>query len=159
MNRASTPCAHTRTYGNCDVRRDEGIGRLFAAQPKDLVPTANLADGVWQALRAAWNLKGDLKSKAAKTLCRALFRYCVAIAHSPQYETDHKDALGQGWPRVPIVKDRDEVDKVVKLGDHIAALLNLLADASSSLKTLLGTDAKTVGVVRRVGGGSVKESS
>jgi len=152
---------HLHDWGSvgfpAEVKPDEGIGGLFKPEPEDLVPSANLAPGVWTALRSAWNLKGDLRGKAAKALCRALFRYCAAIAHSPQYESDHKDSLAQDWPHVPIPRDRADFDNTVKLGEHISALLNPLADGTATLKTLLGKDAKTLGVVQRVGGGVVKE--
>ena len=141
-----------------ELRPDEGVGGLFKPEPEELVPNANLADGVWKALRASWGLKGDLRGKHAKTLCRALFRYCAAIAHSPQYEADHKDSLLQGWPHIPIAKDKAEFDNVVTLGDRLAALLDPLSDAAAAIKALVGKDAKTLAVVGRVGGGSVKQS-
>jgi hypothetical protein len=152
---------HLHDWGSvgfpAEVKPDEGIGGLFKPTPDDLVPTANLADGVWAALRAAWNLNGDLRGKHAKTLCRALFRYCAAIAHSPQYESDHKDSLAQDWPHIPIPRNRAQFDDAAKLGDHIAALLNPLADATSALKALICKDLKTLAVVQRVGGGVVKQ--
>lgn len=119
---------------------------------------ANLCQATWNTLRDAWKLKEDLRGKDAKRLCRDLFRYGAAITHAPQYETDHKDSLAQDWPRIPISKDRVQFEEIVKLGEKVSCLLNPLGDAGSILKATLGKDAKTLGVVQRVGGGSVGES-
>jgi hypothetical protein len=153
---------HLHDWGSvgfpAEVMPDEGVGGLFKPETEELVPTANLAEGVWTALRSGWSLKGDLRGQHAKKLCRALFRYCAAIANSPQYETDHKDSLLQGWPHTPIAKDKTEFENVVTLGDRLATLLDPLADATAAIKALVGKDAKRFAVVGRVGGGSVKQS-
>jgi hypothetical protein len=153
---------HLHDWGSvgfpAEVNPDEGIGGLFKPEPKDLIPAANLTQGVWAALRTGWKLTGDLRSSNAKRLCRALFRYCIAIAHAPQYETDHKDALAQDWPHIPICKDQARFDHTVKLGAQVAQLLNPLTDATPVIKAMLGKDLKTLAAVHRVGGGSVKQS-
>lgn len=153
---------HLHDWGSvgfpAEVNPDAGIEGLFKPAPEDLVPRANLAEGVWSTLRSAWDMKGDLRGNDAKRLSRALFRYCIAIAHAPQYETDHKDSLAQDWPHIPICQDKAEFDSIVKLGDQVARLLNPLADAAPVVKASLGNDAKTLAVVKRVGGGNVKQS-
>jgi hypothetical protein len=153
---------HLHDWGSvgfpAEVNADtEGIGGLFKPDPEELVPSANLAEATWTALRTAWKFKGDLRSKDAKRLCRALFRYCLAISHAPQYEVDHKEALSQDWPRIPIAKDKAAFDATAGLGERIASLLNPLADAIAAIKALIGAEAKALAVVHRVGGGNVKE--
>jgi hypothetical protein len=153
---------HLHDWGSvgfpAEVNPDAKIEGLFKPAPEDLVRTANLSEGVWSTLRSAWNLKGDLRSGDAKRLSRALFRYCTVIAHSPQYESDHKDSLAQDWPHIPLCKDKEEFDAIVKLGEQLARLLNPLADPAPVLKGTLGKDAKTLAVVQRIGGGNVKQS-
>jgi hypothetical protein len=153
---------HLHDWGSvgfpAEVNPEPSIGGLFKPDPEDLVRKANLCQATWNTLRDAWKLKGDLRGKDAKRLCRDLFRYGAAITHAPQYETDHKDSLAQDWPRIPISKDRVQFEEIVKLGEKVACLLNPLGDAGSILKATLGKDAKTLGVVQRVGGGSVGES-
>lgn len=131
---------------------------MFTPDPQDLKPKANLAPGAWEALRIGWMLKGDIRGRDAKRLCRDLFRYCVAIAHAPQYETDHKDSLAQDWPHIPINKVRAEFEKVVELGDQIAQLLNPFHKAAAVVKAILGSDANALVVPQKVGGGNLKES-
>jgi type ISP restriction-modification system protein len=129
---------HLHDWGSigfpAEVRPNEGEGRLFKPKTEDLVPTANLSEGVWAT--AAWNLKGDLRGEAAKILCRSLFRYCTAIAHSPQYEEDNKESLLLRW-HIPISRNKAEFDTVVSLGDTIATPLDHLCDADASIATLL----------------------
>ena len=153
---------HLHDWGSvgfpAEVNPDSGIGGLFKSNQEDHVRTANLSMGVWSAMRAEWKLEGDLRSKDAKRLCRALFRYCTAIAHAPQYETDHKDSLAQDWPHIPVPKDKAQFDETVKLGDQVARLLDPRADAGPTIKATIGKDAKTLAVVQREGGGNVKQS-
>lgn len=153
---------HVHDWGSvgfpAEVNPEPGPGGLFALDQKDIVREANLAESVWTVLRDAWNLKGDLGGKDAKKLCRALFRYCNAIAHAPQYEIDHKDSLAQNWPRVPISKDKTRFDEIAKLGNQVARLLDPLADAASLISTTLGNSIKTLAVVRRVDNATVSES-
>ena len=105
---------HLHDWGSvgfpAEITADEGIGGLFRPDPEDLVPSANLAQGAWSAIQTRWKLKGNLRGKDAKSLCRALFRYCIAIAHAPQYEADHKDSLAHDWPHIPVSKDKAQFD-------------------------------------------------
>jgi hypothetical protein len=153
---------HLHDWGSvgfpAQVNADGGIGGLFRASPEELMPSANLAPAVWSTLKTAWKLKGDLRGDHAKRLCRELFRYGMAIAHAAQYESDHKDSLSLDWPHIPISKDRGDFQSSVELGDTLAVLLDPLGDPTAALKRVLGKDAKTLAVVQRVGGGSIKES-
>ena len=145
-----------RVRGGLDHDADNGFV-IIADLPKR-VRRANLRETVWITLRDSWKLKGDLRSIDAKRLTRALFRYCIAIAHAPQYEIDHKDSLAQDWPHIPLSKEKAQFDEIVGLGEQVSRLLDPLADATSVIKGNLGKDTKTLGVVHRIGGGNVSES-
>ncbi len=116
---------HLHDWGSvgfpAEANPETSIGGLFKLDPKDAVRRANRFEPVWKKLSDAWKLKGDLRGEDAKRLCRALFRYCAAIAHAPQYETDHKDSLAQDWPHIPISKDKVQFDEIVKLGEQVAS--------------------------------------
>ena len=152
---------HLHDWGSAgfpaEVNPGKGIGGLFAPALGDLKRSANLAQGVWTTLRDAWGKQGNLTGQDAKRLCRALFRYCLAISHAPRYEADHKDALGEDWPHIPICKDVAGFKEIAALGERLARLLDPRGDAGRVLRNLLGNDVKTLAVVRRAGGGSVKE--
>ena len=140
------------------VNPGEGPG-FFALDPVDCKRRANLATDVWSVLRDAWSMKGDLTGGDATRLCRALFHYCLAISHAPQYEDDHKDSLAQDWPHIPIWKNPSGFQEIAALGDRLARLLDPQRDAGSILQDLLGAELKTVAVVRRGDGATtVKES-
>lgn len=153
---------HLHDWGSvgfpAELTPEPGIGGLFAPKPEDLVRRANLSEGMWTALCSVWKLNGGLSGKEAKQFIRALFRYCTAIAHAPQYESDHKDSLAQDWPHIPIIKDKAEFYAIVELGDKLTQLLDPLADVASIIKTSIGKDTKTLSLVRRSGGGTVKQS-
>jgi hypothetical protein len=153
---------HLHDWGSvgfpAEVNPEPEIGGLFKRDPEDLIRRANLSETVWRTLRDSWKLKGDLRSKDAKRLVRALFRYCIAIAHAPQYEIDHKDSLAQDWPHIPVSKDKVQFEEIVRLGEQVSRLLDPLANATVVIKGMLGKDTKTLGVIQRVGGGSVSES-
>lgn len=153
---------HLHDWGSvgfpAEVMPEPGIGGLFKAKPEEQRRRANLYHGVWMAICSEWKLDGGLNGKDSKGFARGLFRYCTAIAHAPQYENDHKDSLAQDWPRIPIIKDRKEFDAIAELGDKVARLLDPLADPAPILKTSIGRDGKSLAIVRRCGGGTVKES-
>ncbi|MDE2284695.1 MAG: N-6 DNA methylase [Hyphomicrobiales bacterium] len=153
---------HLHDWGSvgfpAEVNPEPDIGGLFKSNPADVVRRANLSEAVWSAISKAWKLNGDLRGKDSKRLCRTLFRYCAAIAHAPQYETDHKDSLAQDWPHIPVSKDRARFDEIVKLGEQVACLLDPLADASSIINATIGKDTKSLAVVLRVDGSNVSAS-
>lgn len=130
---------------------------LFAAST-GAAPLANLADSAWQGFSKAWNLRGDRTSATAKRLTRQLFRVCLALCHSSQYETDHQDSLAQDWAHVPIPTTKALFDEVAELGDRVAVLLNPLVDAGKVISTTLGKDVKGLSTVERVGGKAIVES-
>lgn len=121
-------------------------------------PVANLAEAVWRAFSKVWNLHGDRTSATAKRLSRQLFRVCLAVCHSPQYETDHQDSLAQDWAHVPIPMTKALFEELAQLGDRLAVLLNPVVDASKVISATLGKDVKNLARVERTGGKAVAES-
>lgn len=153
---------HVHEWGSvgfpAEVNPERSTGGLFDNDPEDQARKANLCESVWKALSGSWNLKGNLGGRDAKRLTKNLFRYCAAIAHAPQYETDHKDSLAQGWPRVPIARDRSTFCDIVKLGEQLERLLDPSVDPYAAIKSALGKDAKTLGVVKRTDNGNISEA-
>jgi len=119
------------------------------------VREANLSEAVWNAVRQMWGLEGGLGGKDARTLVHSLFRTCLAICHSPQYETDHKDSLAADWAHIPLPADRALFDELSAAGEDVAVLLNPLANATTTMKRLLRSEASSLGPIKRLGGGNV----
>jgi len=130
-------------------------------QERDLFSTehssreTNLAPQVAKTLARAWNLP-NLEEKT-NTLCRDLFRVCLAACHSPRYREDNRDALSQDWAHIPLPKSRPLFEEMAALGDKIALLLNPLANVEHLVSTLLGKTRFQLAVVERVGGGAVQQ--
>lgn len=105
-------------------------------------PEANLAPSAWKVLADSWGLTdGD-----AERLVLDLFHLTLAVAHSPQYQLDHQDALAHDWLRLPIPKERQTFLEIAALGEQVAALLDPLVDATRVLEDVLGGDRRTLAV-------------
>lgn len=133
-------------------------GTLFASSDGAPERQSNLAPGVWAGLKHAFNLKGELSGKEARSLSHQLARVSMALCHSPQYQSEHKDSLAQDWAHVPIPKSRPVFDELVLAGEKLAILLNPVANPSRILKTMLGDDLKHLAVPGKNGAKSLDEN-
>lgn len=117
---------------------------------------ANLNLNVWNSLKNAWTIDGDIYDATAKHIARSLARVCLAVCHAPLYEREHKDSLAQDWAHIPIPRVFDEFTKVATAGDQVALLLNPLADVSTLVTDLLGPAMKELAVVHRSDGKPIR---
>jgi len=117
---------------------------------------ANLHDALWEKLKETWDLRGARDGAAARKMARALFRATIAICHSPQFETDHKDSLAQDWAHIPIPKEAAHVKRLAELGERVATL-NPNEDAAQVITRTLGRDARALGALTRSDGGKISE--
>lgn len=51
--------------------------------------------------------------------------HVLAICYSPKYITENSDMLSIDWPRVPIPKDREDLNHSVSFGKRVSALLDI----------------------------------
>jgi hypothetical protein len=117
-------------------------------------PTLNVSEGAANYLKEISGAAEDL------------FYHALSILHSGTYRTEHSGALRQGWPRVPLPGDAEELRRSAELGKRVAALLAYdPADASTNSPLLKGVissplraEMRVVGVVSRVGGGQLRPS-
>ena len=121
-------------------------------------PLANLAPTAWEAIKAAWGLRGGLDGVAARQLVRKLFRHALALCHAPQYEEDHKESLAQDWAHIPIPKDKALFEEMVEAGNAIAILLDPLVDPTRTIKAILGEDGPRLARLSRLGGGNARRA-
>jgi hypothetical protein len=120
---------------------------LFADQhPEGDTPIINLSSPVWHSLKGYWNLRSDPWEEDARRLILQLFDATLGIAHSPQYQLDHQDALAHDWLRLPIPKDRASFQRIAELGADVRTLLDPMVDATAILRTVLGADRRTLAV-------------
>ena len=114
--------------------------------PEAREPRANLHPRVWEALKRAWGLAGDLRGQAARQLVLELFNFALAVAHAPQYQLDHQDALAHDWIHLPIPKDRKAFREIARLGAQVGTLLDTMTDPSRVLNDLIGAERRTLAV-------------
>jgi hypothetical protein len=139
------------------VVEESMAGTLFAAHSSAPQRRSNLVPEVWDALKNQFSLKGDLSGKDACRLTSELVRVCLALCHSPQYQSEHKESLAQDWAHVPIPKSRELFNQLRDAGEMLGVLLNPLASPSRPLKAILGDESKQLAVPSKIGGGNVEE--
>jgi hypothetical protein len=115
---------------------------------------ANIPNTIRNQLTSIW----ATESIESTELVRQLHRHCIAICHSPQYEIDNKDGLAQDWARVPLPRTRSLFQDLVDAGNLVTELLDPLASAEITVRTILGPEAISLGRVERVEGGSIREN-
>ncbi|HVF59086.1 MAG TPA: type ISP restriction/modification enzyme [Thermoanaerobaculia bacterium] len=126
---------------------EDGPKNLFSEESRTArEPAANLESAVWEKLKKTWHLGGDLRGDEAKKLVLDLFHLTLAIAHAPQYQLDHQDALAHDWIHLPIPKPRKALKEIARLGETVATLLDPMADPARALQDLLGADRRTLAV-------------
>jgi hypothetical protein len=142
---------HLHDRGSVGFPREIAPGTLLAG-------TANLNPAAWARLRAEWGLEATPGSPGAPgALVAHLFRAALVLLHAPTYQDEHQDALAQDWAHVPIPKDHKLFDRLAKLGDKLALLLDPMHDADAVIAATLGQAAPALGVVRNVAGTPISE--
>ena len=131
---------------------------LFEANAAPAKPRSNLNESLWASLKRHWHLEGDLYGADALSLGARIARLCMAICHSPAYEDEHKESLAQDWAHVPIPKDRALFEQLAAMGNRIGALLDPLRNVDLILSEILQGEQNTLAVLRRRGGGSVRQA-
>jgi Type ISP C-terminal specificity domain/N-6 DNA Methylase len=133
---------HTHDRGSACFPRDTRVGPLVSAR------VANIAPAAWKVLRDSLGLHGDRDGADAKALVAQLFRCALAVLHSPHCEEDHRDALAHDWAHLPVPKDPKILDRLIVLGDQLAALLDPLAKVGAMIRAILGAErAARLGVI------------
>jgi hypothetical protein len=84
-----------------------------------------------------------------------LFHHVAAVLHSPAYIEENNGSLCQDWPRIPLPVQRDPLLKSADLGRQVAALLDTETPVKGVTAGKPRPELKAVGVVARVGGGSL----
>jgi hypothetical protein len=125
----------------------DGPRDLFSDQsPESQAPQANLHPGAWEALKSAWGLEGDLQGESAQRHILDLFHLVLALAHAPQYQLDHQDALAHDWIHLPIPREREQFHEIAHLGEQVGVLLDPMADTTRVLDALLGAERRDLAV-------------
>jgi len=79
--------------------------------------------------------------------------------HSVSYRQENSDAIKFNWPRIPLPAERDALLASAALGRQVAALLDTETPVDGVTAGKPRPELKTVGVVTRVGGGSLNPAA
>ncbi len=93
--------------------------------------------------------------EASEETASLLGWHTLAIGYSPEYLSENEGALRQDWPRIPLPSHLKLLQKSAALGQKIAALLDVEKPVPGVTAGQIRPELKTVGVISRVGGGSL----
>ncbi|MBV9868999.1 MAG: N-6 DNA methylase [Abitibacteriaceae bacterium] len=105
--------------------------------------------------------KPNLTTEAAAYLtaldaeARTLFLHALAIQHAPRYRHDNADALRLAWPRVPLPATKETLTASGKLGEQVAALLDVLQPVPGVTAGTMRPELRVIGNVTKTGGGEL----
>lgn len=129
--------------------RGEFGGTLFEAQDQR---RPNIERSL---VRQLLHLTPEASEDDPTALVKALFRFVLAILHSPVYQEDNREALDADWARVPIPRSENAFRRCVELGATVASLLDPTRDAGATVSKVLGSDRSSVAVPTRSDGGQI----
>ena len=87
-----------------------------------------------------------------------IWMHALAIGYSPAYLTENADGIRRDWPRVPLPAGRKALEASAALGEQVAALLDTETEVRGVTTGKIGPFLKTIGLVSKVGGGSLDPS-
>jgi hypothetical protein len=82
----------------------------------------------------------------------ALWMHALAIGYSPAYLKENADGIRQDWPRIPLPKSADALERSAELGRKFASLLDTEANVRGVTSGTITPEMKHIGVVHRVDG-------
>jgi len=81
-----------------------------------------------------------------------IWMHALAIGYSPAYLKENADGIRQDWPRIPLPKSADALERSAELGRKIASLLDTEADVRGVTSGTITPEMKHIGVIRSVDG-------
>lgn len=130
---------------------ESGSLELSPVSQEPVETTANLSS-ISRAYLKTLGLKNPDKDVHTAEM---IWMHALAIGYSPAYLTENADGIRQDWPRIPLPDSKKVLLDSAKLGNLVAALLDTERGVSGVTSGRLRTELKTMGIVSRVGGGSL----
>jgi hypothetical protein len=136
--------------------RDALVGRGDLFAETEAMTHANLAKPVWEKLKAAWKLRGELHGSEAVAVVGKLLNLALCVLHAPSFETDNEVALREGFANLPIPRKRVLFEEAADLGASVASLLDPTTKPTKVIRDVLEKDAGKIGALRRTDGKDVR---
>ncbi len=119
------PTFFTRCLGDNDAQRGHSYYFPFENQePGRGMLEAAVAANLSAPARAWLSSLGLPDPDNDATAAAAPWHHALAITYAPWYLAENADGIAIDWPRVPLPKAQMLLDRSVKLGMHVAALLD-----------------------------------
>ncbi len=81
-----------------------------------------------------------------------IWMHALAIGFSPAYLKENADGIRQDWPRIPLPKSADALERSAALGRKIASLLDTEADVRGVTSGTITPEMKHIGVIQSIKG-------
>ncbi|MFH1373378.1 MAG: type ISP restriction/modification enzyme [bacterium] len=132
-------------------RADSASGSLALEIKPQRAVAANLSNNARAYLKSFGISNPDMNAETASLI----WMHALAIGYSPAYLSENADGIRQDWPRIPLPDSKKALLASAKLGNRVAALLDTERGLSGVTSGRLRAELKTMGIVSRVGGGSL----
>jgi hypothetical protein len=93
---------------------------LFSQQREDGERVANLNDGIWDTLAAAYG---------ERPAPDAVLHYVYAVLYAPTYRSTYAEFLKTDFPKIPFPADHELFQRLAEKGEKLAALHLMKSDA------------------------------
>jgi hypothetical protein len=84
-----------------------------------------------------------------------LFFHTLAIQHAPKYRRENADALRLSWPRIPLPNASELLKASDKLGETVAALIDVLQPVETVTTGSIRSELRIFGNITRLEGGAL----
>lgn len=114
-------------------------------------PSANLSASAKIYLHAIGVENPDADAERASLL----WMHALAIGYSPAYLNENKDGIRQDWPRIPLPVSREVLEESARLGNAVAALLDIDGPVKGVTSGTVRPELRVIGHVEKIGGGRI----
>jgi hypothetical protein len=133
------------------VRLRTSSGALFEGAELDTEIRANLSEPARSYLRRV----GVENVDTDHAMAEQIWMLALAISLSPAYLSENEDGVRQEWPRIPLPRAKETFLKSVRLGRHIADLLDAEKPVPGVTSGEIRPEISPIAVVSRTGGGAL----
>ena len=84
-----------------------------------------------------------------------IWMHALAIGYTPAYLSENADGIRQDWPRIPLPKSREILERSAQLGREVAQLLDTEFQVKGVTSGAIRTELKAIGIISKIGGKSI----
>jgi len=84
-----------------------------------------------------------------------VWMHALAIGYSQTYLFENADGIRQDWPRIPLPDSKKLLEQSAKLGQDVAALLDIESQVKGVTSGSIRAEIKPIGIITKTGGGNI----